>query len=214
MIFTEAKSKEKILKSLSAFEKIFIFGCGSCATKCGTGGEDEVKAASHWLTENGKKITGFFVIESPCDERLTKKALREKKKELGQAEAVLVLSCGSGVQTIVENLNIPAVPGLDSMFLAKIENSKNFQEKCSLCGDCILEETAGLCVITLCPKHLKNGPCGGSDGEKCEVNTESECVWSLIYKKLKKQNKLSQLFTFQNPQKFSQKIPGQIVKKL
>jgi ferredoxin len=184
MIITEAKPQKEILEKLSGFKKIFIFGCGTCATKCATGGENEVKELILLLEKAGKKIAGWAVIESPCDNRLVKKTLREFQKELARTGAALVLACGAGVQNLAENLKIPVTAGLNSLFLGKIKNLRHFEEACGFCEECLLEETAGVCIFTSCPKKLLNGPCGGSEDGKCEVNPEIDCVWTIIYEKL------------------------------
>jgi hypothetical protein len=48
---------------------------------------------------------------------------------------------------------------------------------CKMCGQCILSSTGMSCPMN-CPKHLRNGPCGGvrADG-CCEVRPEMMCVW-------------------------------------
>jgi len=51
---------------------------------------------------------------------------------------------------------------------------------CRMCGNCILRETAYICPMT-CPKGMRNGPCGGSTPEACEVDPSRPCTWHLIY---------------------------------
>jgi hypothetical protein len=48
---------------------------------------------------------------------------------------------------------------------------------CQDCGQCVLHYTGMTCPMT-CPKHIRNGPCGGvrRDGH-CEVKPEMPCVW-------------------------------------
>jgi hypothetical protein len=36
-----------------------------------------------------------------------------------------------------------------------------------------------------CSKGFVNGPCGGFFNGKCEVNRAKDCVWVLVYKRLK-----------------------------
>jgi hypothetical protein len=63
-------------------------------------------------------------------------------------------------------------------------------ERCLACGDCILHLTGGICPITRCPKSLLNGPCGGVYEGKCEVDRTNDCVWILIYRRLKELGQL------------------------
>ena len=43
MTITEQKPFEEILALLEPFTRVFIVGCGECATLCQTGGEYEVE---------------------------------------------------------------------------------------------------------------------------------------------------------------------------
>jgi len=51
---------------------------------------------------------------------------------------------------------------------------------CRSCGQCVLRSTALVCPMT-CPKGLRNGPCGGTLGGKCEVRPDLACVWVRIH---------------------------------
>ena len=58
---------------------------------------------------------------------------------------------------------------------------KGFLFDCRMCGQCVLSATGMSCPMN-CPKHLRNGPCGGvrADGH-CEVHPEMRCVWVEAY---------------------------------
>jgi len=58
-----------------------------------------------------------------------------------------------------------------------------------MCGDCVLEVTAGVCPVTTCPKGLLNGPCGGMWNGKCEVLRDRECTHVKIHARLKAQGR-------------------------
>lgn len=186
MIITKQKELNKILEQLKDKNKVFIVGCAACATKCATGGEDQVKVLAGELVKNQKQITGTIVLDTPCDMRIVKKDLINNENAK-QAESLVLLSCGAGVQAIVQVWDtMDLVPALDTLFLGTIERLGNFNQYCSLCGDCIIDETGGFCPVTRCAKALVNGPCGGAVEGKCEVNSDLDCVWGLIYTKLKK----------------------------
>ncbi len=51
---------------------------------------------------------------------------------------------------------------------------------CRMCGNCLLQETAFICLME-CPKGLRNGPCGGSTEEYCYVDKTRPCIWYKIY---------------------------------
>lgn len=185
MIITEQKAFEEILNSLEGYDRVFLIGCGICATTWSTGGEKETREMAERLTEAGKECTGWIVTEeSTCDARTTRRLLKRSNDQVEPADALLVLSCGAGVQTVAELVDAPVFPGLNTLFLARIQNLRVCDERCRLCGQCILAETAAICPVTLCPKGLMNGPCGGYEDGKCEVDRERECAWVAIYERM------------------------------
>ena len=185
MIITEQKELDEILRSLEGHDRVFLVGCGICATTWGTGGEKEAAEMETRLTEAGKTCTGWIVTEeSTCDARTTRLLLRRNKDAIASSDAMLILSCGAGVQTVAALADMPVYPGLNTLFLARIQNLSVSDERCRLCGACILAETAAICPVTLCPKGLSNGPCGGYEDGKCEVDRDRECAWVAIYERM------------------------------
>jgi hypothetical protein len=59
-----------------------------------------------------------------------------------------------------------------------------------MCGECVLNATGGICPVTRCAKGLLNGPCGGSNKGKCEVDKNKDCAWLLIYNRAKELGRL------------------------
>jgi len=195
MIITELKPLQDIIDSLKGYTKVFLVGCGECATTCKTGGEPELLKMKQDLKLAGKTITGFCIPSAPCVSAKLKTELAKNMPALRQAEAVLVLACGLGVQSFKDNdrLGLAVFPACNTLFGAVMDAKGDFYEKCSLCGECVLHLTAGICPITLCAKGLLNGPCGGMNKGKCEVDKERDCAWVLIYKELEKNEKLDSL---------------------
>jgi ferredoxin len=191
MIITKKKEFDEVLESLKGFDSVYLFGCDSCAEQCQTGGSKEIKEMTKLLTEKGFDVTGASLPGETCYRQLVLKDLR-KKEEIKGSDAILVLSCGAGVKTVAESVDEtqPVIPALDSVFLATVERVGRFFEGCSLCGECVLTDTAGICPHTECPKGLLNGPCGGVVDGKCEVDLNSECAWVRIYVRLKAQGRL------------------------
>jgi len=54
---------------------------------------------------------------------------------------------------------------------------------CQQCGDCGIQHAGFLCPETRCPKHTRNGPCGGSRDGRCEVHTDRYCIWVRAYER-------------------------------
>ncbi len=197
MILTEQKKYDEILKMLKGAKTVFIVGCGACATTAGTGGEEQVKDFAERLKKDGKEVIGTVVVDATCDNRLCRKNLSGHKDKLDKADAFLVMACGAGVQTISGLVGKAVFPALNSMFVAKIERAGKYYEMCTTCGDCQLDRTGGICLVTRCPKNTLNGPCGGSVNGKCEVNQENDCAWALIEERLKQINKVENINEFE-----------------
>jgi len=204
MIITKKKDIEEIVEALGERKEVYLVGCGSCAEQCRTGGRAEVAEMARILTERGFHVQGGSVIDETCYRQLVLKEFR-KEKGLGEASSILVLACGAGVKTVGEiaDESTPVIPALDSLFLASVERYGRFFEGCSLCGECLLSDTAGICPHTECPKGLLNGPCGGVVDGMCEVDTENPCAWVMIYRKLKAQGRLHLLKKIRPPKDHS-----------
>ncbi len=65
---------------------------------------------------------------------------------------------------------------------------------CKDCGDCALIDVAYLCPMSQCPKHQRNGACGGSFEGWCEVYPGKKlCIYVRAYSRLKKHGEEMQL---------------------
>lgn len=194
MIITKKRDFKKLMENIKNYKSFFLIGCSDCSALCGTGGEPELKAMKEALEKEGKKVTGSFVAKTGCQILGTKVELKPFKDALDEAECILVMSCGAGTQTAVELYeDKPVYPTNDSLFLGNMTRFQLFDERCSLCGECILDKTGGICPITACPKGLLIGPCGGTNEGKCEVSPDIECAWVKIYNRMKRLGKLEEM---------------------
>lgn len=191
MIATKKKAFEDILAMLEGRTNIFIVGCGDCSTQCQTGGETEVQEMKQLLEEAGKTVTGTAVPDVTCTVLDTARVLRQQKDAVEETEAFLVLSCGTGVQSVADSQEGKAVfPGLDSLFSAITKRRGQVYERCVCCSECVVGDYAGICPISRCPKGQLHGPCGGYDEGKCEVDPEQDCVWAIILERAEKTGQL------------------------
>ena len=198
---TKKKPFEELAKLLEDMERIFIIGCGTCTTMCHTGGQPEVIDMEEVLRTKGKVVTGWMVIPVACDE-LSHEALEEHRESIEQAQALLIMTCAFGVQTVAMHLDKPVLPALDTLFIGKEKSLGTFEEICVQCGECVLGETAGICPVAGCHKGLVNGPCGGTNKGKCEVDSNKDCVFTLIYKKLAKMGKVDLMRKYHSPKNY------------
>ena len=195
---TQQKPDEELEGLLNGLGRVFIIGCGTCATLTRTGGGPEVATMKERLSSRGKIITGEVVLGVACD-NLTREALAEYGGQIRQADALLIMTCAFGVQTIARHSDKVAVPALDTLFIGKQTGLGQFDEICTQCGTCILGEMGGICPVTSCHKGLVNGPCGGTNNGKCEIDETKDCAWTLIYDRLKKFNRLDSMRKLQRP---------------
>ena len=193
---TEQKPFEEIEEILDGAKKVYLIGCGTCATMCHTGGKTEVLEMRDKLTEMGKEVVGWMVIPTACDE-LTREAISEVSEAIQQADCILALTCAFGVQTITRYTDKMVYPALNTLFIGIEETPAHFSELCTQCGNCLLGRTAGICPLTACPKGLVNGPCGGYRHGMCEVDPNRECAWVQIYNRLQKVGQLEKLSALQ-----------------
>ena len=199
MIISERKSLDELREAVAPYQSFFLVGCGACATVCKSGGEEEVFELQEWLLEQGKDVTGSMIIDEACHHLRAGRDLRHHKVAVQEADALVVLACGGGVQSLSSQSEQRVIGALNSIFLGNVKRFGQYEEYCSLCGDCILNETAGICPVTTCAKGLLNGPCGGMEDGHCEVDSELECAWHLIYERLKRQNR---------PGVFARRVPA------
>ncbi|MBS7288601.1 MAG: methylenetetrahydrofolate reductase C-terminal domain-containing protein [Candidatus Freyarchaeota archaeon] len=190
MIITVAKSDEEVRRALEPYRNIVVIGCGTCATICRTGGEDQVKEMVEKLVRWGKNVLASMVVESPCDVRIDRRDLKRIEDEVKEADALLVMSCGVGVQAVGEASGKRALAALDTVFLGEVEHIGCFVERCRECGFCVLNETEGLCPIVLCAKGLMNGPCEDMVNGKCGVvKDDVDCVWVKVWERMKSEGR-------------------------
>jgi len=195
MIVAHRKNVQDLKSMLAAHKLVLVLGCGGCVTVCLAGGEREVGMLSSALRiafrlDDGEHEIVEATIERQCENQFIEDILDEVKK----ADAVLSLACGAGVQSIAERYpNIPVYPGLDTKFIGILEEQGVWAEKCAACGKCVIGTYGAVCPLTRCSKGLLSGPCGGSRDGKCEVSTDIDCGWRLIYDRLKTLGQLDSL---------------------
>lgn len=210
MIIAEQKKLDEIKTLLGDAEKVLVIGCGTCVTVCFAGGAREaaILAASlrmsTQLTGNGKKVTDV-TVQRQCEWEY----LDPISEQVKEADILLSLGCGIGVQAIAEHYPEKwVVPGLNTSFLGLPTEQGVWSERCAACGDCILGLTGGICPIARCSKSLLNGPCGGSEDGHCEVDKDIPCAWQLIYDRLSAKGKLDMLLELQPPKNWQRSRDG------
>lgn len=203
MLISEQKPFEEILSLLDGEKAVFLIGCKGCAEGCESGGEQQVMEMKQKLEEQGKTVTGSSMIDMVCNDSLTRMKLKAHREAIKSSDSLLVLTCGIGVQTVATVTDKMVHPGCNTISSGGAHAEWKEAERCLECGDCILDFTGGICPIARCSKHLLNGPCGGSQGGKCELSPELPCAWQLIIERLTKLGRLDRLEDIVAPKNWS-----------
>lgn len=192
------KPKEELIETLKDKNNIFVIACKKCFKDFVIDTEPECEELAKIavgvpsLLGRGKLVVGCSQIDFLCNKIGTEKKIKEL--DLSKTNSVFVISCGLGIQTVADiSEGIPTYAASDSVSHGGYHGVALSYEKCAACGQCYLNETAGICPIVDCSKSLLNGPCGGAKNGKCEVDKTKDCGWEKIYKKLDSQNRVKEI---------------------
>jgi ferredoxin len=197
MIIGEHKPIKELLEMIDGYNSILMVGCKGCVTVCNAGGKTEVEILSAALRMarhlKGKPVTiDELTLDRQCEPEFI--AWLDDSLKKSNYDAIISLACSIGPQYIAEAFeSMVVLPGLNTSFMGGTLEHGIWGEYCAACGNCLIHNFGGLCPVTRCAKGLLNGPCGGSLDGRCEVNSEMECIWQLIYERMKKLGQLDRL---------------------
>lgn len=199
MIIAMQKPINDIAEMVKDYQNVLLLGCAGCVTVCLSGGEKETEVMAAALRikrqlEENPMTTVTYTATRQCDPEYIE-AMDNLVKD---ADAIISLACGVGVQYVAERFKDKwVVPALNTNFIGGSTLHGIWEERCGLCGDCILHMTGGICPIIRCAKSILNGPCGGSQYGNCELGKDIPCAWQLIYDRMKGLGKLDLMKKFQ-----------------
>ena len=207
MIVAERKSLDDIRDMVRGSKKVLMVGCGMCVSVCLSGGEKEVQILASELrmlaqTEGETLEIDEVTITRQCD----REYLEELAAQIdsGGYDMIVSTACGAGVQFLAERYPDKVVmPALNTRFIGVAEAPGVWEQRCMACSECLLDKTGGICPMTVCAKNLLNGPCGGTNHGKCEVDDEKDCAWTLIYNRLKGLGRLDLMTRIMPPKDLS-----------
>ncbi|MHA1522266.1 MAG: methylenetetrahydrofolate reductase C-terminal domain-containing protein [Promethearchaeota archaeon] len=208
MIITTPKNWEEIQRAIldRNIKKATIVSCGGCAAHCGTGGTEGLKKLLESVKTLHIEVKASMVIQDPCDNRNIKRDFQHISQEINESDGIIVAACGIGAQTIAAYTKKPTIVTTDTIMMGETVHIGEYSNRCEACGHCVLNETGGICPITMCPKSLLNGPCGGMKDGKCEVDSfQNPCVWVLIADRLKELGQESNLEYIRDPQDWNKR---------
>ena len=165
--------------------------CDSLFCRRRTGSGTACLSCPAWCQEGWRKIE---VQEGTLVRQCDKEYIDGLDSWEGKYDAIVSMACGVGVNFIA-NLRPTTVvyPGVNTTFFGGSSEQGVWSEQCAGCGNCILHLTGGLCPVARCAKRLMNGPCGGSQGGKCEIHSEVDCIWQMIHDRLERLDRKEQM---------------------
>lgn len=181
------KSNEELEALLAEKDNLFVVSCNKCFKEFDTVNEPEQEAFAALASAQGKHITGTVKVDFLCNQVQTAKKLQDLVPE--GTENVVVISCGLGIQTVADMVDVPVVAASNSLNYTGHHGMALTQKTCGACAQCYLNVTGGICPITDCSKSLLNGQCGGAKNGKCEIDPKKDCAWEKINQKLAKQGR-------------------------
>ena len=186
MIVAEQKTLSELKAMLGDYRKVLAVGCGTCVSVCFAGGASEVGILASAL-RMARRVDGepLDVDETTVQRQCEDEYLEPLADGLDQYDAILSLGCGIGVQSLADRYPDKRVlPALNTVFMGRPTEQGIWEERCQACGNCVLDRTGGICPVTRCAKSLFNGPCGGVQDGKCEVDPTIPCAWLLIWERM------------------------------
>ena len=185
------KTAEELTSLLEGKDNLFVVACNKCFKAFETIYEPELDTFVQLAESLGKTIVGTAKADFLCNETKAGKALPNMIPE--NAEHVVVISCGLGVQTVAAFANIPVYTATNTINRGGQHGMALTKKACDACAQCYLGMTGGICPVVDCSKSLLNGQCGGAKDGKCEVCPDKDCAWEKIHQRLAAQGRLKEL---------------------
>ena len=184
------KSSDELASLLADKDNLFVIACNKCFKEFETVDEPDCQEFIEFAESQGKTIKGSAKVDFLCNKVQTEKKLQDMIPE--DAENVIVISCGLGIQTVAELAGRPVYAASNTLNYTGHHGMALTKKSCDACAQCYLNITGGVCPIVDCSKSLVNGQCGGAKNGKCEVNPNKDCAWEKINKKLEQQGRLEE----------------------
>ena len=186
------KAYEELAELLEGKDNLFVVACNKCFKEFDTTQEPEMEKLLELANGLDKTVVGTAKVDFLCNSARAEKNLPGMIPE--NAEHIIVISCGLGVQTVAAIAEIPVSTATDSVRRKSGHHGMALTKKtCDACAQCYLNITGGICPVVDCSKSLLNGQCGGAKNGKCEVSPDKDCAWEKIQQRLAKQGRLGEL---------------------
>ncbi len=140
-------------------------------------------------------LAGLANSGKPSPELTGEQPRAGEAKKRDKAEVSGLYRFSRRIHNLVFDYEAPLFPMMRKVFMflekhSRLEAASYFNERmwkaalfeCRECGDCSLADITYLCPQSQCAKNERNGPCGGSLTDACEVTkTGKSCIWVRAY---------------------------------
>ena len=184
------KDNDELVSLLAGKDNLFIVACNKCFKEFETIDEPDCAEFEKIVAEQGKTITGSAKVDFLCNKVQTERKFQEMIPE--GTENIFVISCGLGIQTVADMADVSVYAASNSLNYRGYHGMALTKKSCDACAQCFLNITGGICPIVDCSKSLVNGQCGGAKDGKCEVDSNKDCAWEKIHKRLEKQGRVEE----------------------
>ena len=184
------KSSEELIQTLAGTDHIFVVACNKCFKEFTSVDEPECDEFADLAKAAGKNVTGAVRVDFLCNKTQTLGRLRDMVP--AGTESVFVISCGLGIQTVADMVQLPVFAASDSIPRRGHHGMALTPKACDACAQCYLNVTGGICPVVDCSKSLLNGQCGGAKDGRCEVDPAKDCAWEKIQQRLAKLGRLEE----------------------
>ena len=185
------KTPEELTALLEGKDNLFVVACNKCFKEFDTVNEPDLDEFLRLAEACGKTVVGTAKADFLCNETKAKKGLPNMIPE--NAEHVVVISCGLGVQTVAAIADAPVYSATNTINRGGQHGMALTKKACDACAQCYLGLTGGICPVVDCSKSLLNGQCGGAKDGKCEVSPDKDCAWEKIQQRLAAQGRVGEL---------------------
>ncbi len=196
---------DRLVANLPETARVFVLGCGGCATDEGYGTPEACRETAEALAEHGVVVVGHAAPaagEALCNRSVARRVLSSTDATV-RADTLVVLACARAEPVLDGLFDGAIVSGVQTIVGDRTGGGARAIEDCNFCAEggraCIASLTGGLCPHAFCPKGLINGPCGGAQAGRCEAMPNRPCVWELIHRRLKAAGRLDALATYHPP---------------
>jgi methylenetetrahydrofolate reductase (NADPH) len=120
----------------------------------------------------------FRSVHLPLKDKVHYSFLKNVHEQFFTFDSLFAPLCAAGSRWIDAHKKVEKIASC-------LENStKRALLDCQHCGDCGIQHVGFLCPVSQCPKHTRNGQCGGSRNGMCEVYPDKYCVWVRAHQRL------------------------------